>query len=114
MIEFQQLDYNHVVPVQVFMHLYEPLNEDDDRPAAEQLAEKHPEGYAPLVVPFEVGGNGVLRIDGDEAILPYAKAWLNQDLETAELIYVYPGGYMLIVQDEGARALVRYDPTPPE
>jgi hypothetical protein len=81
------------------------LSEDDDRPAAVQFNEQYAHGGGWQPQPgFKLQKDKSLKYPGDPPFKPIARIELRD-----EVIYVYPYGYVAVVQPDGSFEACRMD-----
>ena len=81
------------------------LDEDDPRPAKEQLGENyaHGGGWQPFEG-FELRKNRSIKYPGDEPMAPLAMMRMRD-----EMILIYPHAWVLILQKDGSFEVCRMD-----
>jgi hypothetical protein len=79
------------------------LNENDPRPAAEQFNDRYMFGGWHPMAGFKMNGRR-LKYPGDPALLPWAEIHFRD-----ELILVYPGDWVAIVQPDKSFEVCRMD-----
>jgi hypothetical protein len=79
------------------------LNENDPRPAREQLDDNYSHGGGVIPIPgFELLPNGDLKYPGDPPLAPLAETRLRD-----EIIRVYHYSWVVIIQPDGSFIVAR-------
>ena len=81
------------------------LSEADPAPAAEQIDRNYRSGWFPTIgAKCRLDADGTLHYPGDPPLRPVACTQLRD-----EMIFVYPGAFVAIVQPDGTFEVARVD-----
>jgi hypothetical protein len=99
MMDWLLLQHLYADPAAQLMLLNDMLSEDDPRSAREQLNEgyAHAGGWRPSTIGFKLSNDAALLYPGDPPQHPWAATSLRN-----ETILVYPGEWVLILQENGS------------